>query len=82
MRGMANPVRAWMGSCLGLALINAMEERARRPKAVPLEIPEKPLYAPFPQGLVLGGKAAPGPNSAAAAAAACLEVEVVGPHLE
>ena len=71
-----------MGSCLGLALIRGMEERVPKRKAVPRAIPEKPHYAPFLHDLVQDGRAARGPSSAVAAAAASSEVEVVGPHPE
>ena len=80
--GTGSPVRGWMGSCLGLGLTNETVERARNLKVVPLATQEKLLYAPFLHDLVRDGRAAPGPNSAAAAAVACLEVGVVGPHLE
>ena len=82
VRGMGNPVRAWMGSCLGRALINETAARARKRKAVRPAIRAKPHYAPFPRDLVRGGRAARGPNSAAAAAAASLEVEVAGRRRE
>ena len=74
----ANLGVGWMGSCLALASINAMEELARRRKAVPPAIRAKLRCVPFLRDLVRGGKEAPGPSSAAAAAAASLEVEVAG----
>ena len=77
-----NPVRAWMASCLGHVLIRETGERVPRRKAARPAIPEKPHYVPFRRDRVRDGRAAPGPNSAAAAAVACLEVEAVGPHLE
>ena len=78
VRGTGSPVLGWMGSCLGLGLTNETVERARNLKVVPLATQEKLLYAPFLHDLVRGGRAARGRSSAVAAAAASLEVEVVG----
>ena len=75
---MVNPVQGWMASCLGLVLINAMEELERRRRVARRAIPEKPLYVHFLHDLVRGGRAARGRSSAVVAAAASLEVEVVG----
>ena len=71
-----------MESCLGLASTSETGELAPKRKAVPRAIPEKPHYAPFLHDLVQDGRAARGPNSAAAAAAASSGAEVVGPHPE
>ena len=78
VRGTANLGVGWMGSCLGLEMTREMEERVLKRKAVPRAIPEKPHYVPFLHDLVRDGRAAPGRSSAVAAAAASLEVEVVG----
>ena len=78
MRGTANRALGWMGSCLALVLINAMEERAPKRKVVPREIRAKPLYVHFPRDRGRGGRAGPAPNSAAVEVVECLAVEAAG----
>ena len=78
VRGTANRALGWMGSCLALVLINAMEERAPKRKVVPREIRAKPLYVHFPRDRGRGGRAGPAPNSAAVEVVECLAVEAAG----
>ena len=82
VRGTANRALGWMGSCLALVLINAMEERAPKRKAGLQVIVERLHYAPFRRDRVRGGRAARGRSSGEAAVVASLEVAAVGPHRE